>query len=142
MWRKIHRPGRTREHHRSGLQVLLRSAREVCRIEWSLGDGEIAGRVGERLELGAGDLVSLHPESVDSHLMGRPFLGIVPVRAHRVRLGRNPGQSVGVGKSEQLCIGGHHELDAAKISAQSFFMLTTVQFWLLAVSSACSAPAV
>jgi hypothetical protein len=111
------------------LQVLLRGAWEIRRVEWALGDGHIASGIDERLKLGVGDLISLHPEAVDADPMSGRFLRIMQVRPHRVRLCRDPGQSA-------------HEAGVAKISAQSFFILTTVQFSRPAVSNACSAPAV
>jgi hypothetical protein len=77
------------------LQVLLRRAREVSRVEWSLGDGHIACRVDECLELGVGDLVSLDPETVDADPVSRRLLGIMPVGAHGVRLSRNPFETIG-----------------------------------------------
>src|SRR4029450_10359826 len=93
---QIDRPCGTGEHHGTGLQVLLRRARKVGWIEWTLGDGEVAGIADELLELSVCELTRPHPEAVDSDLVDRTLLRIVAARPHRVRLSWNPRE-----------IGGH-----------------------------------
>ena len=68
-------------------------------------------------------------KSIDCDVVDRPFLGVVTVRTHRVRLARDPAEIVG-------------HVPPVKTVFQSFLMLTTVQFCCAAISNACSAPAV
>jgi hypothetical protein len=62
-----------------GIRFSAGASGKVGRVEWSLGNGDIAGRVDEFLELSDGDLVSFDPEPVDADPMGRRILGIVLV---------------------------------------------------------------
>ena len=87
---QIDRASRRGEDHRSRLQVLDRRAREVGRIERSLGHRRVTRGVDEGAELFVRHLVSLHPEPVDGDTMARCFLGLVTVRPHRERATRYP----------------------------------------------------
>jgi hypothetical protein len=126
---QIDGPRRGGEDHRARLQVLLRCAWELGWVEWSLRYGRITGLTDKLLELGIGDLVRLDPETVHVDLVDRSLLAVVTVRSHRIRLSRNPLEIVS-------------HVASVNTVFQSFLMLTTVQFSRLAVSSACSAPAV
>ena len=122
-------PLRPREDQRAGHEVLRRGAREVGRVERSLGDRCVSRRLDEGVELPVGDLVAVDPEAFDADRVGRAFLRVVRVGAHPERRPLDPDHAL-----RRRC--------HAKTVDQSFWMLTTVQPSARARSSDFSAPAV
>lgn len=83
-------PRRSLEDKRSRDQELHRCSWVVGGVEWSLGNGLVAGLRHKALELGVRDRVAIDPEAIDANAMDRRLLRIEVVRAHQEIASRNP----------------------------------------------------
>ena len=90
-----------REHQRAGVEHVRQRAGIVLRIGRDLGEGDVAGRVDEVLELPVGHRRAVDPEAVDGDAMDRRLFRIVLVRSHAERAAGNPDH-VGRGRA---CVG-------------------------------------
>ena len=62
----------------------------VLRVGRDFGEGDMAGRFDEILELPVGHRRPVDPEAVDTDAMDRRFFRVVPVRAHAESTAGNP----------------------------------------------------
>ena len=103
---QIDRMLRRREHQRAGIEHVRQRAGIVLRIGCDLGEGDVAGRVDEFLELPVGHRRAVDPEAVDRDAMNRRFLRIVLVRSHAERAAGNEhhaGMAPGMIVRNSLC---------------------------------------
>src|SRR5208282_6478682 len=68
--------------HGAGHQILGRGAREVRRIEWTLGERLIASRLYETRELFVRDLVAIYPEAIHANFVNWTLFGIEVFGTH------------------------------------------------------------
>ena len=84
------RPGaRRREHQRAGIEHVRQRAGIVLRIGRNFGEGDVAGRLDEFLELPVGHRRAVDPEVVHRDAMDRRFFRIMLVRSHAERAAGN-----------------------------------------------------
>ena len=86
---------RRREHQRAGIEHVRQRAGIILRVGRDLGEGHVAGRLDELLELPVGHRRAVDPEAVDRHAMDRRFFRIVLVRSHAERAAGNPDHAAG-----------------------------------------------
>src|SRR5262245_42679036 len=79
---EIDRPASPLEHHRTGDEVLRRSARKGFGARRPLGNRHVARLLDEARELFVGDGALVDPEPADRHGVHRTFFGIVGRGAH------------------------------------------------------------
>ncbi len=109
------------EHDRRGREHRGVCAGIVVRIGWPLSERDVAGHLDEALELGVGDGMGIHPETLDRDLVRRCFFRIVAVRSHEEGTIRNPdhaGARESVHRSDDGAPCGHCPSDqrAARVA--------------------------
>ena len=131
---EIDRPWSHREHERARLEVLGRRAGEVGRIERTLRDRHVPGRLDEGRVLPVRDLAAVDREPLDADAVDGRLLRVVPIGAHAELPARDrhePGAA-------------HGSMPEPKTLVQSRLMLTTVQPTAAAetrIGSACGSVA-
>ena len=74
----------------AGNQIFRRRAGIICGVQRAFRDREVACLLHEARKTFVGDKVSIHPETIDRHLVDRGFLGVEIVRTHEKGSTRNP----------------------------------------------------
>src|SRR3989442_8308262 len=95
-------PGRWAEDDRSWNKAVRRHVRIKSAVRLLLGDGDVAGRLYEFLELFIRRLRLIDPETVDGDFMDRPLVRLTIVGAHEKRPAWNPNHAIGPCRSGRI----------------------------------------